>query len=555
MTNHLRRARRALHDWLRGRRGSPLEALGSPSPLEPRRNAAPVSAWHNLVIADERLTFVDSAGAIADPWSWLAAFESAVVHDVPLAEGAITIVKAHGVRLSSDTALPLEQKQRLLGVLRPRAGLARALRELHVAGFLDALFKNPVAPHALLAVQGLERLLTDASLMGERFGSMLRELSAPELLVLALLLHDAGRSADAPDPEEAVRTAQTALDRLAVDGDARRMVEFLLRNRLRMASIAFHQDAGDPAVVGGFASLFKTEEQLKMLCVFTVADSAAMGAQTLTPWKAEILWRLFVDAYNHLTIAYGDEVIDSHEAVLASLGVNRPHDIAEAEMATFLEGLPRRYLTLFQPEVIYEHVRLSRQMSRDDVHFFLTKHSDVWELTVVTDDKPYLFSNICGVLADSGLDILRGHALTSRTGLVLDVFEFTDHKGCLVRPQLDPLLSDVVAGRVEIARRLQEKERTRPAGHTKRVPPVIHFDSESSTRYTILEIVAEDVPGLLHRMSRIISKHGCVVDLVLISTEGQKAVDVFHLRSRGAKLNESEELALTEDLERLLGTQ
>ena len=60
--------------------------------------------------------------------------------------------------------------------------------------------------------------------------------------------------------------------------------------------------------------------------------------EALTPWKGEILWRLFVDAYNRLTIAYGDELIDSHEAALASLGVNRPHDITEAEIAAFLEG-------------------------------------------------------------------------------------------------------------------------------------------------------------------------------------------------------------------------
>ena len=45
---------------------------------------------------------------------------------------------------------------------------------------------------------------------------------------------------------------------------------------------------------------------------------------------------------------------------------------------------------------------------------------------VVTLDKPYLFSNICGVLSSFGMNILRGHALTNPNGLVLDVFQFTD---------------------------------------------------------------------------------------------------------------------------------
>ena len=41
-------------------------------------------------------------------------------------------------------------------------------------------------------------------------------------------------------------------------------------------------------------------------------------------------------------------------------------------------------------------------------------------------DKPFLFSNICGVLAYFGMDILRGHALTSLAGMALDVFQFAD---------------------------------------------------------------------------------------------------------------------------------
>ena len=44
----------------------------------------------------------------------------------------------------------------------------------------------------------------------------------------------------------------------------------------------------------------------------------------------------------------------------------------------------------------------------------------------MTQDKPFLFSNICGVLSSFGMDILRGHALTNPNGLVLDVFQFND---------------------------------------------------------------------------------------------------------------------------------
>ena len=455
--------------------------------------------------------------------------------------------------LADDLLLALDTRNntRLLELLRPQPGLAAALRELRRIDRLHPLFPQTSISHAIAVIESLEKLRMQTSVSGERFGSMLRELEAPELLTLALLLSDDGSGKVASDPEQSVRAAQQTLDVLQIAGDARNTVEFLLRNQLQMSLIAFRQDTSDPSIVGKFVELFSTEERLKMICLMTVADLSAAGPEALTPWKAEVLWRLFVDTYNHLTMAYGDEVIDTHEAALSALNANRPFDISEAEMAAFLKGLPRRYLTLFEPERIYGHVRLALNISADDVHYFLNKKADVWELTVITLDKPYLFSNICGVLSHFGFDILRGHAFTSRSGLIVDVVQFTDRKGCLARPQLDPLLSDAVAGRVDISAMLRERQRDAGTHQTPRTSPVIYFDNDSSPRYTILELVVADAPGLLHRISRIISERGCAVDLVLISTEGERAVDVFHLRKGDSKLNDSDELVLTEDFERM----
>ena len=81
---------------------------------------------------------------------------------------------------------------------------------------------------------------------------------------------------------------------------------------------------------------------------------------------------------------------------------------------------------------------------------------------------------------------------------------------------------------------------------------MIHCDNHSSRRYTILDIIANNAVGLLHRISRVISHHGCEVDLVLIGTEGEKAIDVFHITANGAKLTEAEQFALTADLTRML---
>ena len=111
-----------------------------------------------------------------------------------------------------------------------------------------------------------------------------------------------------------------------------------------------------------------------------------------------------------------------------------------------------------------------------------------------------------------------------------------------------------MAGRQDIAVLLREKQSGPLYGREpRRIAPVVSFDAAHSQSYTILEIVAQDAPGLLHRISRVISQHGCNVDLVLIATEG----DNGHRRvppHRWVRPSWRKELqlALAEDLVRML---
>ena len=67
------------------------------------------------------------------------------------------------------------------------------------------------------------------------------------------------------------------LDRLELPIDARRTVEFLIRNHLLMSQFAFRRDLDDPHVVKQFADLVGAEERLKMLCLMTLADVGAVS--------------------------------------------------------------------------------------------------------------------------------------------------------------------------------------------------------------------------------------------------------------------------------------
>ena len=543
--------------------------------LEWARRTAPVPVGPNLGLSRDGVRFLEPIQAARNPASWVGAFQAAVDAGASVAEEALSCIQQHVDRYRTDDFFPEPaDRDALLHFLKPRSGLYERLSEMHDCGLLGRVFpefqaiswrvvrdfyhKYTVDEHTLLTIRNLERLATTNDPLRERFRTILSGLPTPELLVLALLLHDVGKWRDDDHAFESERMADGVLGRLHVSSEAREMVLFLIRHHLRMSTVAFRRDTEDPEIVKEFAAVIGTEDRLKMLCLMTLADVGAVSPETLTPWKEELLWRLYVDTYNHLTLRYGDERIERNQAGVNALLEKRPSELSRNEISQFLEGLPQRYLQLFAPDAIYQHVRLARDIHPDQVHLSLERHGDVWTLAVVTLDKPFLFSNICGVLSSFGMNIIRGHALTNPNGLVLDVFQFTDDERFL---ELNPdaqdrvlhVLEDVVSGRSDVTARLRGREQGILKSWTgARFPPVVRADNDASGRYTILDIVATNALGLLYRISRVISEHGCDVDLVLIATEGEKAIDVFHLTKHGAKLTEAEQLGLTSDLQRTL---
>jgi [protein-PII] uridylyltransferase len=324
-----------------------------------------------------------------------------------------------------------------------------------------------------------------------------------------------------------------------------------------MARAAFRRDTEDPETVRQLAHLVGVEERLKMLCLLTLADIEAVSRETLTPWREELLWRLYVDTYNQLTRRYGDEVIEKNEPSDSSLLEDRPTDIRGSEIVAFLEGLPRRYLDMFAADAVYRHVRAARDLGSDEVHAWLEQNGSAWELTVLAHDKPFLFSNISGVLSSFGMDILRGVAFTKPDGLIVDMFHFSDAERFLAlnpggETEIVAMLQEVVAGRGDLAARLRGREQGVFQKRIGAFAPVIHCDNDSSPRYTIVEIVAENAHGLLYRVSRAISECGCDVDLVLIATEGRRAIDVFHLTRAGRKLTDAKQKDVVAALQRAL---
>ena len=556
-------------------RGTARALARSERNARPAGEVAPTTrVGRQFEIAADGIRFIDLDAAASRPSLWVEIFRLALADGCPVSEQALDCIEQNLDRYVADDFTGTEaERQQLRALFYPRPGLYARLSEMHDCGLLNRLLpefaeihcrvirdfhhKYTVDEHTLLTIRGLEALWNPPTPGRKRFGALLEELRSPENLTLALILHDIGKSRDVDHAQESVRLARTALDRLEVPAEARHTIEFLVRNHLAMSQVAFRRDLDDPHIVAQFAHLVGTEELLKMLCLMTLVDVEAVSSNILTPWKEELLWRLYVETYNQLTLGYGDELVPQDPAGLAVVIAGRPEDITEDELTHFLEGLPRRYLALFGLASVYRHVRLARGIRRDEVHAILENHDDVWELTIVTLDKPFLFSNVAGVLSYFGMDIHRGQAMTTPQGLVLDFFEFSDEQGFLrqnpgATVEITRMLDRVVAGWVDVPALLKGREASMLYRRRQRETPRLHFDNEHSQKYTVLEIVADDAPGVLHRISRVVSEQGCDLDLALIATEGRKAIDVLHVTKGGRKLAEHERNDLKHGLEHVL---
>jgi len=489
----------------------------------------------------------------------------------------------HGLKLSTTTEYKVEQALPALAATPPRgaelwlylqetlvqphaADALRAMNALRLLALLlpelkgiealvvrDFYHRYTVDEHSFLAIEHLHRLQESKSEWDQRFAELQSELEQPELLYLALLLHDSGKAVPSENHVEiSLQLTDSCVERLDLDPVDRETVRYLVASHLEM-SAAMRRDVFDPANVKSFAEKVGVPERLKMLCLLTYADIKAVNPEAMTPWKADNLWQLYIACANYLSRSADERVHTgddgSNLAHLRSLAV-----VAGKKINIFLEGLPQRYLRIHGATDVLAHSEMAARLGQDGVQLNLKQVRHWYELTLITTDRPFLFASVSGALAAWGMNIVKANAFSNAAGMVVDTFYFTDRFRTLEMnlqewERLKKSIAAVVKGEADVARMLRDRLKSEKANGTKvKIATQIEFDDGCSANSTMMQVLTQDRPGLLYRMCSQVSKHECNIEIALIETEGQMAIDVLYLTSGGAKLSADRQAALGQAL-------
>src|SRR5882757_8859422 len=319
-----------------------------------------------------------------------------------------------------------------------------------------------------------------------RFGGVLRELPHPELLYLAALMHDTGKGRSTGDhTRESARMAESVMERLDLDGYESGLVVSLITNHLEM-SAALRRDIFDEETVRAFAGKVHTPEALRMLTLFTYADINAVHPDALTPWKAENLWQLYIATANYLDRSVDEERLGAQEESELVHRVVALLPGQKVEVGEFLDGFPERYVLTRTPEQVRTQFKMAQRFAEDSVQLEFRYAPTVSELTLVTRDRPQLFATMAGALAAWGMNIVTADAFSNRQWVVVDTFRFTD---------------------------------------TFRTLEMNASEHEASSHSKLLEVITQDTTSLLRALSPTVAAHRCNIDVALVDTHGETAID------------------------------
>ncbi|MEU8888882.1 [protein-PII] uridylyltransferase [Streptomyces sp. NPDC048442] len=351
----------------------------------------------------------------------------------------------------------------------------------------------------------VDRHLIEAAVQAAR---LTRNVGRPDLLLVAALLHDIGKGWPGDHSVVGETIARDMAARIGFDAGDVAVVATLVRHHLLLVETATRRDLDDPATVRSVADAVGTVGTLELLHALTEADALATGPAAWSAWRASLV----------------ADLVKRVGAVLAGDPLPDPEPVA---------------LSAEQERLAIEAHRTGGPVlalrAREERDAGLGV-----ELLIAVPDRPGVLPAVAGVLAMHRLTVRAAELRSAEPPLegavpvlLLDWRVAAAYGGL---PEATRLRADLVRaldGSLDLPARLAEREKAYAAGRARRrsqsPAPRVTVAPTASRHATVLEVRAQDAPGLLHRIGRALDATGVRVRSAHVSTLGASVVDAFYV--------------------------
>jgi [protein-PII] uridylyltransferase len=432
-----------------------------------------------IAVSGQEVVLTRDARPHDDPTMLLRAAAVAAERDLELAPATAARLRSEGAALAEPG--PPAARRALLGLLAG-PGLLPVWETLEETGSLAAFLPEWERIRLLPHASEVHRFTVDRHVVEtcREAARLIRAVARPDVLLVAALLHDIGKGGLVDHSAAGEPIAIEVATRMGYDEGSAYLVGRLVRHHLLLAETATTRDPDDPATARTVADAVGDSEALDLLLALTEADARATAPKAWSTWRAGLVRTL-------------------------------------AARTAMVLGEPPG------PEVEPEVVPIPREVRRGGVAIEVVPVDGGTRVTLIAPDRVGLLADAAAVFAAQRASVRSARAWSQGdVGIsVWDVAE--EHLDVRILRQR---FEAIVAGRLDPAAR----RRTGPPG----VDPTVVVRPEASTRSTVLEVRADDRPGVVHQVCAALAALDLAVRSAHADTLGPQAVDVFYVHEPSA---------------------
>ena len=450
-----------------------------------------------------------------------------------------------------------ESKEIFLKILKHPKGQTHALRSMDAYGVLAAFIPSfnkivgqmqhdlfhvyTVDAHSLFVLRNLRRFCLEKHKEDSQEAyNVMSQVTKRERLYIAALFHDIAKGRGGDHSVLGEKDALRFCNYLNLSKHDSHFIAWLVRHHLLMSWTAQREDISDPQVIKKFAEKMGDQQHLNCLYLFTVADIRATSPKVWTRWKGKLLWDLYIATSRMMSqnLLPSDDVSvrisEAKDVVLRRLS----QEISASSVETFWHSIEPEYFLHFGTDAIYWQQQTILAASAIDIplaNIRYNKDLEANQILVYAAEHDALLPIVSGAIDHLHLSIINAQIERLKNGMCLLAFVTTNLNGEAVKEntalsQAKQYINDRLR-RGE--RNLKPKKRivSRRSKHFP-IKTRVSFTQSDAGNLTIMQIIAQDRPGLLYHITSALLENKIHLHTARINTLGERVEDHFFISDR-----------------------